>query len=267
MKNISIKDALDLIQNNHSQLGSFGEFVYSEYLKSLGFQIDVARILQRDFEVHYDGKKIGIDVKTTKSQKTWFSGNRFSKEIIYDLVQVRNNLVKIFPDKNSPLSKDKEILIGSIDQLVSKWVLNIKGKSIKGAQNTHQINRRNLKIEILKIFSKIKTRVIFRGMVSETKWKSKPDNLPGKESVINRFELTIFVQMVTLDNSEEIKSIFVIPHSILSEIRMAKPDTRQKNKNIAQVIDLGLFSQDFPHLMLKDIKSLHRIHNFLEIKI
>jgi len=265
MKNISIKDVLDLIQNNHSQLGSFGEFVYSEYLKSLGFQIDVARILQRDFEVHYDGKKIGIDVKTTKTHKTKFSGKRFSKEIIYDLVQVRNNLVKIFPDTNSPLSKDKEILIGNIDQLVSKWVLNKKDKSIQGPQNTHQINRRNLKNEILKIFPKIKTRVIFRGMVSQTRWKSRPDNLPGKESTIKRFELTIFVQMVTLDNSEEIKNIFVIPHSILSEIRMAMPDTRQKNKNITQVIDLELFSQDFPHLLLKDIQSLQRNRKVFEI--
>jgi len=249
---------IDLFRTK-SQLGSFGEFCYVKFARLQEIPIQRTGILEYDFIV---ANEYCVDVKTTQSRKTSYSGKRVRENVSYDLISVRDGVVKIFPDRVSPLNHYRGEKIGDLEELYSEWQNN-KGlhKDVSRAQDIHRINRKNIKNDLFKIFEAYdlrKIRVIFRGTVSKTRWSSSPDNLPGSSKVVKTNDLTIFVQMHAEDQQEYIEKIFLLKHDMFPVIKMMRPDPRQMAKGIEMILDLEWFESNFPQHVFGDIESMKR---------
>jgi len=242
--------------SNRAELGSFGEFVYQRFVKSLGLEISKEAILESDFLV--DGK-FYIDVKTTQSHKTKYTGLRVRKDISYDLVVVHDGKVRLFPDVHSPVRDQSGVLLGDLSKLLQEWRSASSSISKNGIDNPHKRNRLHIKETILSQFSSAKrnkVRVVFRGSVSQTRWSSSPDNIPGNSRTIAKYDLTIFVQMITSESTEVINKVYVFPHDLLSKVKMNSPDKRQVRKGIIQVVDFQTYVENHSNLIFDNLDDL-----------
>jgi hypothetical protein len=241
---------------NRAELGSFGEFVYQRFVKSLDLQISKEAILESDFLID---KKFYVDVKTTQTNKMKYDGLRVRDNISYDLIVVFNGNVMLFPDKSSPLINHYGVLLGELNSLVKEWqdCKHLTQKSLNS--NPHKDKRLAIKGVILQQFpltKKKRVRIIFRGSVSETRWSSSPDNIPGSVDTIAKYDLTVFIQMITVGDAESIKRIYVFPHNLLSKVPMKTPDKRQLQKGIIDVVDYEAYAKIFRHLIFSNLDYL-----------
>ena len=241
---------------NSQQLGSFGEFCYQKFAIQNGFSIEKIGILEYDFVVFASHK---VDVKTTQTKKVKFTGKRVRSDISYDIVSVVDNKVTLYPDLTSPIIRFSGHVIGDIDVLYSEWMLNKSSKNkIVKKTNIHKFRRNLIEKNLQIIFPNKRLRVIFRGSVSKTRWSSSPDNIPGSFSKINNHDLTVFVQMLTLEESEEINKIYLFNHDRFNLIKMKTPDKRQIKKGIKNVIDFDWYEKNQPSLIFNSIEELKK---------
>jgi hypothetical protein len=245
-----------MVFSNRAELGSFGEFVYQRFVKTLGLEITKEAILESDFLV--DGK-FYVDVKTTQNHKTKYTGLRVRKDISYDLVVVHDEKVRLFPDVSSPVYGQSGVLLGDLAKLVQEWRSAGSSISKNGIDNPHKRNRLHIKESILNQFSSANrrnVRVVFRGAVSQTRWSSSPDNVPGNSRTIAKYDLTIFVQMITSESSEAINKIYVFPHDLFPKVKMNSPDKRQERKGIIEVVDFESYMQNHNNLIFDNLNDL-----------
>lgn len=239
---------------NSQLLGSFGEYCYKKFVTDKGFRIQKVGILEYDYLVEDEFK---IDVKTTLSQKNYYSGVRVRTDICYDLISVDENTVSIFPDINSPIIIYKGEKIGGRDALYQEWMLIKKDRNKKvGTANIHKDKRNLISNEIKKSYPTGNIRVVFRGSVSNTRWSSLPDNLPGTTSILTKFDATVFAQMLTKDSSEQIAKLYLFKHSDIPMIAMKTPDSRQRKKGIVEVIDLDWYVENFKSHIYSNLDEL-----------
>lgn len=241
---------------NTSELGSFGEFCYQKYVKIKGLQIIKEGIIECDFIVSGNRR---VDVKSTQTSNKKYCGKRYGSDISYDLISVANDVVKVFPDKESPIKEFGESLIGNFEDLWNEWKSQLSINKVK-IFNRHRENRRIIEMKLKKFFiEKSKSvRVIFRGSVT-SRWATAPDNLPGRESVYSKYDFTAFVQMQTVGTEEKISEIYIFDKSEFDHIKMLDPDSRQSNKGISRVVDLKSYKNDdyFKEYVFAGIEDLY----------
>lgn len=246
--------------SNHAQLGAFGEYVYQIHVQSSNLTITPVRILECDFLIRDEKQQEHqIDVKTTSKRKTKYGGKRIRPNLSYDLVIVDENLVLLAPDHNSPLNKNGELQeIGGLTELYEKWLRHKDSRDPKHERKTtpHHNKRFDIKRQVLDIFSPLRIRVVFRGSVSEDRWSSLPDNLPGSSSIVAKHDGTVFIQMRTMANDEAIAQIIVFSHCHLDIYPMKPADSRQQKKGITSVLDIPTFEENFPELVFHSLEEL-----------
>ena len=241
---------------NSQALGSFGEFCYSKFTKAKGIEIEKVGILEYDFNVC---NSLKVDVKTTQSKKIKYSGKRVREDISYDIISVINDKVTIYPDSSSPLLKFSGCVIGDLSSLYDEWLLSKSNKNILiKTQNIHKQKRNLIDNCIKSYFPDKKIRVVFRGSVSKTRWSSSPDNLPGSPSNVKNYDVTIFVQMITGSEFEEINRIYLFNHDDFNNIKMKEPDRRQSNKGVLKVIDYEWYELNFPTFVFNNLEELQK---------
>lgn len=247
--------------NSKSSLGNFGEFLYFEYVSSLGFEIHKVGLREVDFIVHNKSKNkdYKVDVKTTLKSKSKYTGTRFHGDISYDLIVVHDGVIKIFPDINSPLSLYGASKLGSLEEKYEVWnEFKNSNTKIHSKTNEWSLGRLKIKNEIVDCFNNlgVKARVIFRGSVSRTRWNSSPDNLPGSKAVIQRFDVTVYIQLKSEADTELIHCLYVIFHDKLNEMPFLPSNNRQKNKGIEKVIDWDKFRIALPANVFYDLQAM-----------
>lgn len=254
---------IDLLTNK-SHIGSLGEFIYEKFAKQQGFKIDKTGILEHDFLID---SKYRIDVKSTKMNKSNFNGRRVSDSISYDLIVFHEDKVFLYPDHNSPLKKFSGVCLGDFRQIFNlwqEWRKNNKSRS-KIKSNAIRNSRILIKKKLLDILNFADdVRVIFRGSVSQTRWSSAPDNLPGSISVQKKYCSTFFIQMQTKEEIEIVADIYYFDHKHIDKFPFMSPDLRQSKKGIARIVDLKQYKLKFPHLVFNDlneVKNHFKNHN------
>lgn len=230
---------------NDQLLGDFGEFIYRKYAESKNFEAHQTNVAETDVELIKDNKSYLIDVKSSWIKEGGYKGKRSRNNVFYDQVSIQEDFIKIFPDKESPLFENKEIIIFDTDKYFAEW--KSKKKNTKKNKNSYQKYRQELKEKIKSFFKeskKIDIRVVIRGSVSLTRWSAKPDNLPGSEKMINKYPATVFIQLnYKNEREEEISKIFFIDHNELGKkIKLIDADNRQQKKGISKVIDFNDFT-------------------------
>jgi hypothetical protein len=241
---------------NYQKLGSFGEFCYKKFAIAKGLPIEKVGFLEYDFNVATSHK---VDVKTTQTKKIKFTGKRVRADISYDLVRVADNEVIIYPDLTSPLIKFSGSVIGATASLYDEWLLNksIKIKTVS-TPNEHKIRRNVIQQSIRDVFPNKRVRFVFRGSVSKTRWSGSPDNLPGRTSKTKNTDMTVFVQMLTVGDMEEINRIYLFYHDSFKKIKMKIPDRRQVKKGIFEVIDFESYELNFPSFIFNSFEELKK---------
>jgi hypothetical protein len=244
-----------------SSIGSFGEFLYFEYTTSLGFDISRVSLREVDFVIHDKDKikEYKIDVKTTVKNKVKYTGTRFYEDVIYDLIVIYEGMIKIIPDSRSPLILYGSRKLGSLEEKYKAWIeFKNANKKIKSERNDWLLSRLEIKKEIVNHFRKLglEARVVFRGSVSRTRWNSSPDNLPGSQAIISKYNITIYIQLRTEYDVEVVHRIFSLPHDKLGEMPFISSNNRQKNKGIDNVIDWDKFIIEFKSNVFDDIHKM-----------
>lgn len=229
---------------NDQLMGDFGEYIYRKYAESQGYKARQTNVAETDVELKKNGKDFLIDVKSSWTKTGGFKGKRSRADISYDQVTINDDIIKIYPDKNSPLFTEKQIMLLDTDKYYVEW--KFKKKNNQKNENSYQNYRKELKKKIKNFFKNKKgldIRVVIRGSVSLTRWSAKPDNLPGSNKIINRYPATVFVQLKYKNNrEEEISKIFFIKHEELGKsIKLIDADKRQQKKGIKKVIDFEYF--------------------------
>ena len=106
---------------NDQLLGDFGEFIYRKYAESQNFKVKQTNVAETDVELSKDDKTYLIDVKSSWTKEGGFKGRRSRTDISYDQVTINDDKIKIYPDKNSPIFKEKQILIIDTDKYFKEW--------------------------------------------------------------------------------------------------------------------------------------------------
>jgi hypothetical protein len=252
---------------SYAQKGAFGEFVYQLHVQRCSIQAIPVRILEYDFLLTDAlGGSHKIDVKTTAKNVNVYGGRRIRPEIIYDLVKLSDQDVILIPDKNSPLNAfGVSQRIGSFPELYDQWREARIGKK-QSHGNTRDIAspiRAQLKKRISEHFSPLKVRIVFRGEVSETRWSSLPDNLPGTKNTILKYDVTVFIQMQTHGETELASRAFILVHSATDRLPLNDGDLRQKKKGILKVLDIASYEKEFPHLIFDSIDEVLKVNTSL----
>lgn len=251
---------------NDQRLGDFGEFIYRKYAESQNFKVKQTNVAETDVELSKNDKTYLIDVKSSWTKEGGFKGRRSRTDISYDQVTINDDKIKIYPDKNSPLFRDKQIFIIDTDKYFEEW--KFKKTNKQKNKNSYQEFRKELKKKIknfFKIEKCIDIRVVVRGSVSLTRWSAKPDNLPGSDKMINRYPATVFVQLkYKNDREEEVSKIFFIKHKELGKnIKLIEADKRQQKKGIKKVIDFEHFRSQNRNNIFDTFEKLTRIDDKL----
>lgn len=249
---------------SHAQKGAFGEFAYQLHAQRCNMQISPVRILEYDFLVTDAlGRAHKIDVKATVKNVNVYGGRRIRREIIYDLVKISDEDVVLIPDKNSPLKAfGASQRVGSFPELYNKWreARIEKKQSLSDTRDVVSPIRAQLKKRISEHFSSLKVRIVFRGEVSETRWSSLPDNLPGTKNTISRYDITIFIQMQTCEEAELASRALMLVHSASDRLPLKDGDLRQKKKGVLKVLDIARYEKEFPHLIFDSIDEVLKVN-------
>ncbi len=249
---------------SHAQKGAFGEFAYRLHAQRCNIQTSPVRILEYDFLVTDAlGKAHKIDVKATVKNVNVYGGRRIRPEIIYDLVKISDQDVILIPDKSSPLKTfGASQRIGSFPDLYDQWreARIEKKQSLGDTRDIASPIRAQLKKRISEHFSPLKVRTVFRGEVSETRWSSLPDNLPGTKNTISRYDITVFIQMKTHEEAELASRAFILVHSATDTLPLKDSDLRQKKKGILKVLNIASYEKEFPHLIFDSIDEVLKLN-------
>jgi hypothetical protein len=148
--------------------------------------------------------------------------------------------------------------IGDLNILFGQWQQHkaIKTSSRSRKTTPHHHNRKEITREVFEIFSPLSARVVVRGSVSEDRWSSLPDNLPGPASVVKKYDVTVFLQMRTKVDHEDLSRMIVVFHRDLAEYPVKSSDNRQKKKGIKSVLDIINFESNFPELVFHSLDEL-----------
>jgi hypothetical protein len=243
---------------NTSALGAFGEHVYQNFCEIHGFFCKRTNYCHTDFHItrKRDHISIFVDVKSTLSRRNGYHGKRFHDEIAYETIAVWDGRVVLIPDQKSPHHNQGSYDLGPLDTLYDQWKKNPK-KNQRKKSFSHEHRYHELK----SLFDKSqypRVRLVERGDASSKRWTGTVDNLPGGAKAIDDNDATLFIQYDCQNFQQVISKIMLFPHDLIhsGKIQMAKPNARQINKGITQVIDLKSFSNDFPSFVFPDIKSL-----------
>jgi hypothetical protein len=243
---------------NKSQLGAFGEFVYMEYSKSLGFKVERTNLCHTDYylEDRDKNKFYYVDVKSAVSDKSKYSGTRYHDEIIYESILVLGERVFFVPDNHSPFYGFGRKDLGALSEWIVKWSLPSEA-SVKRRRKIAEVDVDSLKA-IFKNSKFPKIRFVERGDASEKRWSGTVDNLPGTDSTINKYDATLFVVYSCENFKEKINKIYLISHSLLHAkcIKMIKSNSRQLKKGFIQHIDLQSFEKDYPEFVFDGLSTL-----------
>jgi hypothetical protein len=243
---------------NKSQLGAFGEFVYMEYSKSLGFKIDRTNLCHTDYYLEDKDKNkfYYVDVKSAISDRSRYSGTRYHDEIVYESVLVLGQRVVFVPDKLSPFYDYGRRDLGSLSEWTNKWNSHTEGIA-KRKRKIKSIDFDHLK-SLFKNLSTPKMRLVERGDASGKRWSGTVDNVPGTDSIINRHDVTVFIEYGCDNFKEKINRIYLILHSLLqaNSIKMIKSNSRQLKKGFTQHVDLVNFEKDYPEYVFDGLNSL-----------
>jgi len=248
-----------MLFKNDSEKGAFGEFVYQRYIRSLpGFRIEPRRICEHDFYVRNElGVEFRVDVKTTTRDLTRYMGRKGSENISYDLVVIRDERVRLFPDSSSPVAQ-KEILIDDVRSLYKAWKETKLAAREKGTKEQSAAVL-SIKRQIYEYGEKhdLRFRLIHRGPASNTKWgKRRPDNVIPKSKDRSKYDFTIFIQMQCVNFNEVLESLYIFRHESLDEIPTFPADRRQQRKGICRVIDLDEYGKGFPESIFDSMPAL-----------
>jgi len=265
--NIWVKGALglnlqDLIDSNHSILGSFGEFVYGKICEQEQVEYEISHILETDFHVKFRGKLFEVDVKTTRPHTSFAKTKKYpkkNKSICYDLLVVELDGVSLYPDSDSWISEKRSFDKSQSEALLSQWQESIQSAIRKSSSNNPATEARKLlKRDIENSFRvrQQRVRVIMRGQVSNTRWKDAPDNLMPKPSQLAKFQATIFLQLQTLGREEVLKKILYLDHQHISAWPTLDASDRQKKKGINRVLDLQKFEVLFANSVFTSLDDL-----------
>ena len=251
----------DLIDSNHSILGSFGEFVYEKICEQEQVEYEISHILETDFRVSYKGKLFEVDVKTTRPHTSFAKAKKYPKKnesICYDLLVVGLDSVLLYPDPDSWISESKSFDKSQSEELLSQWRESIQSRTRKSSSNNPATEaRRLLKRQIENSFrTQQRVRVIIRGQVSDTRWKDAPDNLIPKPSQVVKFQATIFLQFQTSGREEVLKKILYLDHDHIATWPTLDASDRQKKKGIDRVLDLQKFEVLFTNSVFTSVDDL-----------
>jgi len=238
---------------NTAAIGSFGEFCYEKFIKSKELKIEKMHKWGYDFLVSESYK---VDVKATGKDIFKYVGEKKPK-IIYDLVKVEEskNKVTIYPDSPSPIYKYIGTEIGPLNLLFDEWKKDKSRKKLSEPKKPHKLKENLITEEIRNLFPHKKIRCIYR--YSGHKWRGSPDNLPGSDAIIKKFDITFFVKMLPNQEDPVIQKIYRFDHnSFDNDIQMKIPEKRQSNKNISRVIDLEWFEENYTDLIFPNIAAL-----------
>jgi hypothetical protein len=244
--------------DNKSQLGAFGEFVYMEYSQSLGIKIERTNLCHTDYYLEDKDKNkfYYVDVKSTVSDRSKYSGKRYHDEIVYELVLVLGQRVLLVPDKLSPFNDFGRKDLGSLSDWMSKWNSH-SGGIAKRERKINSADFDDLR-SAFKNSSIPKMRLVERGDASGKRWSGTVDNLPGTDSVIKKYDATVFIEYKCDNFKEKINRIYLILHSLLQadSIKMIKSNSRQLKKGLTQHVDLVNFEKDYPKYIFDGLNSL-----------
>ena len=247
-------------QLNNTNLGNFGEFIYRGYLEKLNFEVEQVNTQETDVRLKKLNKVYLVDVKSTRSLKGIYNGKRSKNNVIYERVLILNDIAIIFPDKTSPLYNfNQSIIIKNINKKFNDFrKANREKRNIANRNNAHKSywdNKMKI-IENLFYKKKYKVRARYRGTSNLKGWSDKPDNIPGKEKVINKFDATIFIQLKDNKNMDAIKKIYFIPHKLLGiKIALAQPTQRQIKNGFDKILDWGDFNNHNKDLIFNSFKN------------
>jgi len=252
--------------SNKSQLGSFGEFVYKSHCESLGFHIERTNYCHTDFLLRTgeSDRPQYIDVKSTLSNKKSYKGTRYHEDISYDLIVILDNELFLVPDNKSPLNKKGIYLLGSISEWMTRW----QQRTEIARTRKFRLEKKN-QLELKDIFARAgypRIRIVERGDASGKRWSGTVDNLPGSSKIVDGHDVTLFIEYGCEGFVEKVASIYLIWHHLLHnrKITMSKPNSRQSNKGIVEVVDLKAFKRERPELVFDGLEELK---HFIESSI
>ncbi len=246
---------------NTSQLGAFGEFVYSEFCQSRGLACERTNFCHTDFLVTNgaNGEKTYVDVKTSEGRLVAYSGRRYHRAMAYETVIVSQHLVHLIPDKLSPFYCGNSIQIGAAPKLLQQFELNNR----KPKKRSFILGDSELD-ELRALMSQMgyqRVRFVERGDASGKRWTGAVDNLPGSERIVDGADVTIFVQYGCIDFHQTVSKIMIFPHQLIKDgmVPMQIPTKRQRGKGIDRVVNLNEFQNIHPKLIFSNLEELKRL--------
>jgi len=248
---------------NNAQLGAFGEYVYMEHSKALGFKIERTNLCHTDYYLEEQNKNnfYYVDVKSTTSDRTKYFGKRYHDEIVYESILVLRDRVIFVPDKISPFFGLGRKDLGTLSGWMDAWGAR-NDKSAKRIRKISETNLKGLKTAFENsVFPKM--RLVERGDASGKRWSGTIDNLPGTTSTIDKYDATLFIEYGCENFKEKINKIYLILHHLLrsDSIKMIKSNSRQLKKGLTHHIDILSFEKDYPQFVFEQITSLEKFIN------
>jgi len=267
----SIYDLLNSNPKNISQLlGEFGEFIYRSYCRYQNFECKITKYLRADVVIFYNSKQFFVDVKTTISNSSTYKGKRPQKkyDYAYDQVFITKEIIKIYPDENSLLKQfannKNEIVIENTNEKYQEYL--ITSSEARHITNSEK-KRDEIQSKIQRLFKNknLKCRILKRGHVSEEGWnKHKPDNVPGKKILYQKYDYSILINFKDVNfDTEEVKEIYLFKTSLIgNKIKLIEPILDiQKKKGIKALIDYDDFRLNNPKYYFT---SLDIFYNFMD---
>tara|TARA_B110000285_G_scaffold206755_1_gene245579 strand:- start:423 stop:1253 length:831 start_codon:yes stop_codon:yes gene_type:complete len=268
------KDIYDLFNTkpkNMSQLlGEFGEFIYRSYCRDQQLECKITKYLRADVVIFYNSIKYFVDVKTTISNSSTYKGKRPQKKYnyAYDQVFITKEIIKIYPDENSLLKKfaniNNEIVIENANKKYQGYL--IAPSEARYITNSEK-KRDEIQSKIKKLFKNknLKCRILTRGQVSEEGWgKHKPDNVPGKKSLYEKYDYSMLINFKDVNfDSEEVKEVYLFKTGLIgNKIKLIEPILDiQKKKSIKALIDYDDFRVNNSEYYFTNLENFY---NFIE---
>lgn len=252
-----------LLKLNHPQRGSFGEFIFFNELRKMGWQIESMHEARVDFIVNGSRR---IDVKTSFSKIAveknqthygYYSGTRY-QGIEYAFVELFSNGIRITIDKELI----SELSISQVKVYWEGWREERKVKYLKHNSKRNTARFSSIKAEVQEFFIEnleLEARVIYR-TVQKGFGKESPDNLIPK--IINKNNTTIFIdfmdQHISRDN---IRRIVAFPDACSKSFPLLSKPTLHLEK-----VDLGALDSKYVFNDLEDLfqNFEHRLLNSVD---
>ena len=240
---------------NKHEKGSFGEYVFAQFLNKKEISYKRVNRFGRDFEILIKDQKYKIDLKTSSRHKIW-NNKKYSKyNVHYDVIFIdeksENIPLELYPDQSSPLYKNfYGYKLGYLKDLKKKFDTTIKKNNEKSKKYDPSYLIKN---KIKGLGKNI--RVLYR--IDTHDWKGFPDNLPGS---YKKYDATVFLRLKFDWNKDEPsfeKGYLLLTQDLINnKYPLIEAQQRQKNKGINQVINWTEFKKNFDNLCFDDEDKL-----------